>query len=374
MTALVAGAVAVGIWLYLLFLRGGYWLEFLGRSDAAAPPVAPRVVAVIPARNEADSIARAVASLADPVQHIMVVDDASSDGTSQEARAAAPAARLTVVGGEPLPGGWTGKLWAVHQGVRHAAALNPEYLLLTDADIEHGPGSISSLAARAAAEGRDLVSNMATLRCATFAEKALVPAFVYFFLALYPPAWVRDPRRATAGAAGGCMLIRRDALDRIGGIAAIRGELIDDCALARSVKRTGGSIWLGLSDGTRSLRAYATFAEIERMIARTAFTQLRHSLWLLAATLAALAITYFLPPALLFLAPRPAAILGAIAWLLMSISYFPALRFYRRNPLWAPALPLIAAFYAWATVHSAVQYWRGSGGMWKGRAQDRKEP
>jgi hopene-associated glycosyltransferase HpnB len=326
---------------------------------------------VIPARNEAAVIGQAIESLAGQQPwHIVVVDDLSGDGTADRARQAALPGAVTVLAGEPLPAGWTGKLWAVEQGVRHAARFEAEYLLLTDADIVHAPGTLAALVDRAHSGGYDLVSYMATLQCRTLAERALIPAFVYFFLALYPPAWTRDPRRRTAGAAGGCMLIRQEALRRIGGIARIRGELIDDCALARAVKQSGGRVWLGLSAGTRSIREYATPAEIERMIARTAFTQLRHSTLLLAATLAGLAVTYLLGPTLALAAPPRAAALGAAAWLLMSASYWPALRFYRRSVLWAPMLPAIAVFYAWATVHSAIDSWRGAGGRWKGRAQD----
>ena len=281
----MAGGLAVSVWLYLLFARGGFWREFRRPAPAPEPSAAgaPRVAVVIPARNEASGIGRAIESLAgqEPL-HIVVVDDASEDGTADRARQAAPPGVLTVLAGEPLPAGWTGKLWAVEQGVRHAARFEPEYLLLTDADIVHAPGALAALAGRAQSGGYDLVSYMATLDCRTLAERALVPAFVYFFLALYPPAWIRDPRRQTAGAAGGCILIRREALRRIGGIASIRGELIDDCALARAVKQSGGRVWLGLSAGTRSIREYATFGEIESMIARTAFTQLRHSPLLLA--------------------------------------------------------------------------------------------
>jgi hopene-associated glycosyltransferase HpnB len=206
---------------------------------------------------------------------------------------------------------------------------------------------------------------MATLECRTLAERAMVPAFVFFFFMLYPPAWIVDPRRSAAGAAGGCMLIRRETLERIGGIESIRGDLIDDCALARAVKRGGGRVWLGLSAATRSIRRYQTFADIFRTISRTAFTQLRHSYAMLAATIAALALTYLVPPCT---ALRP---LGALAWLLMCVCYYPALRFYRRSVLWAPLLPLVAAFYMAATAHSAIAYRRGAGGIWKGRAQDR---
>jgi hopene-associated glycosyltransferase HpnB len=315
-------------------------------------------------------VAQSIRSLAEQryagAFRIVLVDDDSSDGTAGIARDADASGRLTVVRAAPLPPGWTGKLWAVSQGVAHAGAPDylPDYLLLTDADIVHPPQNLDGLVSRAET-GYDLVSYMAKLKCGSLAERALIPAFVFFFFMLYPPAWIRNARRKTAGAAGGCILIRRETLERIGGIAAIRGELIDDCALARAVKRAGGRVWLGLSEGTRSIRDYATFGEIGRMISRTAFTQLRYSALLLAGTIFGLAFTYLLPVALT-VAGQP---LGALAWLLMSICYWPALRFYGRSPLWAPLLPLIAAFYMGCTVHSAVQYWRGAGGFWKGRVQ-----
>jgi hopene-associated glycosyltransferase HpnB len=324
------------------------------------------VTAVIPARNEADVVAQAIGSLAAqdyPGEfRIVLVDDDSADGTADIARRAVPSGRLTVLRAAPLPPGWTGKLWAVSQGIEQAGT--PDYLLLTDADIVHPPENLSELAARAES-GYDLVSYMAKLKCGSLAERALIPAFVFFFFMLYPPAWIRNPRRKTAGAAGGCILMRRSMLERIGGIAAIRGELIDDCALARAVKQAGGRVWLGLSENTRSIRGYAAFGEIGRMISRTAFTQLGYSPLLLAGTVLGLAMAYWLPVALT-LAGQP---LGAAAWLLMSICYRPALRFYGRSPLWAPLLPVIAAFYMGCTVHSALQYWRGAGGLWKGRAQ-----
>jgi len=324
------------------------------------------VTAIIPARNEADVVAQSICSLAGQCYagafRIVLVDDDSADGTAGIARQADASGRLTVVRGAPLPPGWTGKLWAVSQGVAHAGAA--DYLLLTDADIVHPPQNLALLVSRAET-GYDLVSYMAKLKCESPAERALIPAFVFFFFQLYPPAWIRDPRRKTAGAAGGCILIRREMLEHIGGIAAISCELIDDCALARAVKRAGGRVWLGLSEGTRSIRDYATFGEIGRMISRTAFTQLRYSALLLAGTVLGLAFVYLLPVALT-IAGQP---LGVLAWLLMSICYWPALRFYGRSPLWAPLLPLIAAFYMACTVHSAVQYWRGAGGLWKGRVQ-----
>ena len=365
----ILAAASAAVWLYLLLGRGGFWRFRDAPLEGAPPDPPPSIVAVVPARNEAETVGRAVASLAaqrySGAFHIVLVDDASSDGTADAARAAAPPGILTVIRSAPLPSGWTGKLWAVAQGVREAARLRPDYLFLTDADIAHPPENAASLAARAESGGYALVSYMATLECRTLAERAMVPAFVFFFFMLYPPAWTADSRRARAGAAGGCMLVRRETLERMGGIEAIRGELIDDCALARAIKRGGGRVWLGLSAATRSIRRYQTFAEIFRTISRTAFTQLRHSYAILAGTVAGLALVY-LVPACTALIP-----LGALAWLMMSVCYYPALRFYRRSPLWAPLLPLVAAFYLAATVHSAIAWRRGAGGMWKGRAQDR---
>lgn len=363
----IAGWAALAIWVYLLLGRGVFWRMREDRPKISVPSPAPRVTAVIPARNEAAVVGRAVSSLVEQQYpgefRIVVVDDHSTDGTA-EAACQAAGNRITVVQAAPLPPGWTGKLWAVAQGVREAARFSPDYLLLTDADIVHHPETLSALVSQAA-QGYDLVSFMATLHRETLAERALIPAFVFFFFMLYPPEWIRDPRRTTAGAAGGCILVRRQMLERAGGMERIRGELIDDCALASAVKHAGGRVWLGLSPGTESIREYPDFREIGRMISRTAFTQLRHSWWLLAGTVAGLMLTYLIPPAAA-LAGKPS---GILAWLLMSIAYFPALRFYRRSPLWAPVLPLVAAFYAAATIHSAIAYARGSGGMWKGRAQ-----
>ncbi len=255
---------------------------------------------------------------------VIVVDDHSSDATAEVARQNG----AMVLAGAPLPAGWTGKMWAVAQGVETASRREPDYLLLTDADIVHGPGTIAPLAALAADGGFDLVSLMVLLRAESFAERALVPAFVFFFLMLYPPGWIGNAKYRTAGAAGGCMLIRREMLERIGGIESIRGELIDDCALARAVKRNGGKVWLGLTRETRSIREYRGCGEIWRMISRTAFTQLRYSPLRLCGAVMGLAITYVAPPVFVFLGPRAA---GACAWIMMSVAYAPMLRFYGRS-------------------------------------------
>lgn len=371
----LAAYLALAIWVYLVAGRGGFWLE-----NADAPPRldtcrrVPSVVAVVPARNEAGVVEKAIASLAGQQYpgafHIVLVDDSSSDGTAEAARAAASAERLTVIQAEPLAAGWTGKMWAIAQGVRYAARFEPDYFLLTDADIEHPPENLAGLAARAEGSGYRLVSYMATLQCRTLAERALIPAFVFFFFLLYPPRWIRNSRRRTAGAAGGCVLVERRALESSGGIEAIGGALIDDCSLAAQIKNAGGRVWLGLSPATRSIRGYGGFGEIGRMISRTAFTQLRHSPLILVGTIAGLVLTYLVPVLAAVSGGRNAALAGLLAWGLMSVAYAPMLRFYRRSPLWAPLLPLIASFYLCATVHSAVTYWRGKGGQWKGRVQD----
>ncbi len=363
------GAACLAIWLYLVLARGGFWRMRPDVPGAKLRAPAPSVTAVVPARNEADVVGRALGSLAAQNYpgdfRILLVDDASQDGTAAIARQAAP--QLHLVTARLLPPGWTGKMWAVAEGVSAAAG---DYLLLTDADIVHPPGHLAELVALSQQGDYDLVSYMVRLPCQTLAEQALIPAFVFFFFLLYPPAWIRDPRRRTAGAAGGCILIRRTALERIGGIERIRGELIDDCALARAVKQSGGRVWLGLSPIAASIRHYQTFSEIGSMISRTAFTQLGHSAVVLIATVAGLALVYLAPPLLTLAAPAgPASGMGAAAWLLMTLSYWPSLRYANRPWYWAPLLPVIALFYLGATLHSAVQHWRGRGGLWKGRTQ-----
>jgi len=371
------------IWTYLLLFRGGYWRVARTLIQLEnAPESIKRIVAVVPARDEASVIGRAVTSLLRqklivPL-HVVVVDDCSVDGTAQVAQAAGSETgcqdRLTIIASRPLPSGWTGKLWALSEGVAFARTLQPDYLLFTDADIEHGAGSIDQLLRKAEAGRLDLSSLMVKLACDTFGEKALVPAFVYFFLQLYPPAWIASRDKTTAGAAGGCILIRTAILEKCGGLSEIRGAVIDDCALAQLVKRNEGTVWLGLTDSSVSLRNYGTMADVGRMISRTAFNQLEHSAALLTLTFIGLFVTYLLPPVLVVIgvvrAQRSAALLGSGAWILMSVTYAPMLRFYRRSAAWAAALPLVALFYTGATFHSALQYWRGQGGVWKGRIQD----
>jgi hopene-associated glycosyltransferase HpnB len=375
----------VFIWVYLLCARGGFWRvprenDIEAGALRADPGAGRRVVAVIPARDEAPVIGDAVRSLLRQdfagSLHVIVVDDGSSDGTARAATVAAAglgqATNLTVVAASALPAGWSGKVWAMSRGAALAATLEPDYLLFTDADIRHEPDNVATLVARAELERRDLVSYMVTLSTATRAERCLIPAFVFFFFKLYPPRWIAAVQSRVAGAAGGCMLVRPTALARAGGLAAIRAEIIDDCALARAMKRSGATLWLGVTRTASSSRRYGSFAEIGQMISRTAFNQLGHSWLLLCATLLGLFLTYLLPPLLLLSGQPLASGLGLAAWLLMSVAYAPTIRFYRVSPLWCAALPAIAGFYAVATLHSALRYARGSGGEWKGRMQDRR--
>jgi hopene-associated glycosyltransferase HpnB len=277
---------------------------------------------------------------------------------------------VVVLQGEPLPPAWAGKVWAMHQGIAQAEAIEPapDYLLLTDADIAYAPDILKRLVARSSATGLVLVSLMAKLRCQSLAERALIPAFVFFFQLLYPFSWVNRSTAKTAAAAGGCMLVERRALERAGGIAKIRGALIDDCALAK-LMQTEGPIWLGLTGRVRSLRPYPHIGDIRRMVARSAYAQLHYSPPLLVAVSAGMALTYLAAPALVLFAGYPASIIAAGAWALMTLAFLPILRFYDVSPVCAPALPLIAAAYLAFTLDSAYQHWRGQGGSWKGRSQ-----
>lgn len=371
-------AIPLLIWVYLLAGRGGFWRVASHCAPLQSLAAPRKVVVLIPARNEASLVGVAVTSLARQAFHgfihLIVIDDDSTDGTADAAATAARATgtlpRLTVIRGAPLPRGWTGKLWALSQGVTAAAQLSADYLLFTDADIYHGPDSVASLVATAEAHERDLVSHMVKLSTATPAERLLIPAFVFFFFKLYPPAWIAAPQCKLAAAAGGCILVRPRALARIGGLQAIRSRIIDDCALARAVKDSGGRIWLEATRDTRSLRAYGSATEIGAMISRTAFAQLGHSYLVLTATLLGLFVTYLLPVVLLLVGDPVLVCLGVAALLLMSLCYLPMVRFYDLSPLWCLCLPPIAIFYLGAVIHSAVQYARGSGGKWKGRTQD----
>jgi hopene-associated glycosyltransferase HpnB len=373
-------AISFLIWIVLTFFWGAFWQLSAFDDDASAPasiPSWPRVVAIVPARNEADTIARVVESLAQqhyPGEfHLIVVDDHSDDSTASLAETAAARAqatdRVTILPAAQLQAGWTGKIWAMQQGLDRASTLHPEYFWFTDADIVHAPDTLKRLVSRAETRKLDLASLMVLLQANSFPERLLIPPFLYFFLMLYPPRWIADPKSRTAGAAGGCVLLRRTALERLGGFASMRAEVIDDCALARSVKRAGGITWMGLTRKSVSLRSYKTFAEIRDLISRTAFTQLRYSLLLLLGTLLGMFLTYIVPPVFAFHTQPLVWRMSLAAWALMTISYLPTVRYYRLSPLWAPFLPVAATSYSYATLLSAVRYWLGRGGQWKGRSQ-----
>jgi hopene-associated glycosyltransferase HpnB len=362
----VAGLAFVA-WAYLLALHGRFWSA--GPAlDGGFPTLArslPALDVVIPARDEADGIAAALRSLLAQDYpgrlRIIVVDDGSTDGTGAIARACADP-RLHVIDGAARPAGWSGKLWAVAQGV---ALSDAPVLLLTDADIVHDRGHLRALAAKLET-GLDMVSEMVELRCQSAAEQALVPAFVFFFQLLYPFARVNDPRSRVAAAAGGTVLVRRTALDRIGGIESLRGALIDDVTLAARLKQHG-PIWLGHSRLARSVRPYPAAADVWRMVARTAYVQLRFSPLLLVGTLAGLALVWLAPAAIALFGHGPARLLAGAAWAGSMACYLPTLRRFRQSPAWALALPGIACFYMAATIGSAIDHHLGRGVAWKNR-------
>jgi hopene-associated glycosyltransferase HpnB len=398
-TLQVLTGLSFGIWIYLLLFRGQFWRvdRETESSNAIKRPLQslqgessqawPAVCVVIPARNEAAVLPRSLGSLltqsyGGPLR-VILIDDQSDDGTAQVARHTAEglgrSEQLEIRAGTPLPQGWSGKLWAMEQGVRRAEELQtaPTYILFTDADIGHEPDNLARLVARAEANQLSLVSLMVRLRCSSFWERWLIPAFVFFFQKLYPFRWVNQASNATAAAAGGCILLRSDALARIGGLASIHRALIDDCTLAQAVKRSDratfgeGRLWLGLSDGTHSLRSYPDLDSIWTMVARTAFSQLDHSPWMLLGTVVGMGLIYLMPAVGLasgLLLGNPLLIgLGLAGWGLMAIAYGPMLRFYRLSPLRALALPVVALLYTLMTLDSALRHWRGRGGAWKGR-------
>jgi len=377
LTPTLVAAIPLAIWIYLFLARGNFWQ--VREDDIYLQPLAnwPRVAAIVPARNEAENIAKTVRSLAAQEYpgefSIIIVDDHSEDGTAALAQKAAnesgASQRVRIHSAAPLAPGWTGKLWALNEGVQVASEHKPDFLWFTDADIEHAPDTLRRLVFRAERDSLDLASLMVLLQAETFPERLLIPPFLYFFLMLYPPRWISDPNARTAGAAGGCILLRRNVLAPIGGIASIRGEVIDDCALARAVKKNGGRIWMGLTRASFSLRGYGTFPEIRNMIARTAFTQLHYSILFLVLTLAGLFVTFLLPWFSFLSGEDPAWFLASTAICLMTVTFGVTVRFYALPWLWALALPLAALYYGYATCVSAVRYWLGRGGQWKGRDQ-----
>ncbi|HEY3785067.1 MAG TPA: glycosyltransferase [Steroidobacteraceae bacterium] len=357
-------ALCLLIWLYLVFAHGRFWASG-PELPPAIPATHPDVDIIVPARDEAETVQPAIASLLAQEyagrHRVILVDDNSSDATVARA---GTAPGLLIIRAQPKPAGWSGKLWAVSQGT---AVANAPVLLLTDADIVHGPRHLSSLMARLERPGLRMVSEMVKLNCESLAERALVPAFVYFFQMLYPFARVNDPHSSVAAAAGGTVLIHRDALESIGGIAGIRDALIDDVTLAKAVKR-GGSVYLGHSGLATSIRRYVGWGELWRMISRTAFTQLRHSAVLLILTLIGLSLVWLAPVAEALFERGWRRACAVAACVLAVMSYLPTLHRYGRSRLWSLALPMIALFYMAATLDSAVRFWTGSGARWKNRA------
>ncbi len=380
----LAASLAFVSWAGLLLFRGDFWRadQRLADTPPDLPPDLsrwPEVAAVVPARNEAAGVGQAIASLLAqdyPGRFaVVLVDDNSDDGTAEIALRAAAGRdeRLRIVTGAPLASGWTGKLWAVHQGLAEAERIAPAaaYVLLTDADIVHDSGTLRRLVARAESEGLDLVSLMVKLRCRAFWEKLLIPAFVFFFQKLYPFSWVNDPARAAAAAAGGCMLVRRDALRAIGGVAAIRDRLIDDCALAAAIKAKG-PIWLGLAERETSLRPYDRLADVWSMVARSAFEQLNRSPSALLGAVLGMVLLYVVPPLAALYGGAAgdgwASLVGFGGWALMALAYRPTVRLYGLPDWIALSLPVAGVLYTAMTVDSAVRHWRGQGGGWKGRS------
>ncbi|CAP55567.1 putative glycosyl transferase [Gluconacetobacter diazotrophicus PA1 5] len=382
MLLLAVSLLCAAIWIVLIGFHGRFWQG--GPILAPARPSAgmagqgewPAVCIVVPARDEAESVQACVASLIGQdypgALHLILVDDNSTDGTGALARAVPdPLARLTVITGRERPPGWSGKLWAVSQGVAEARRQVPEdvgYVFLTDADITHDPAHVATLVAKAEGDGLDMVSEMVELNVASVAEHMLVPAFVFFFALLYPFARVNDPRSRVAGAAGGSILIRRTALTRIGGIESLRGALIDDCTLAAHVKRSGGGLYLGHSRLARSIRPYPHPADVWRMVARTAYVQLRYSPLVLLGTVLGMVLVWIAPMLLALFGHGAPRLLGVAAWVASMACFVPTLRRFRLSPGWAMLLPLVAVFYTAATLGSAIDHHRGRGVVWKSRA------
>lgn len=385
---LVLTIISLLIWLYLLIFRGKFWLadQYL-HSVTKSLDSYPSVCAIVPARNEADVLPDTLKSLLTQEYtgqfSVILIDDQSTDNTGQIAQNVAEklnlSSRLEVISGKPLPPNWTGKLWAMEQGIRQANQRKspPDYFLLTDADIIHNGQNLQQLVTKAEQDNLALVSLMVLLKKQTFWERFLIPSFIFFFQKLYPFPWVNDPNNKMAAAAGGCILIRCDILDKVGGLEILRQALIDDCTLAKAVKTTlqteqnKQSIWLGLTNSTYSVRPYSSLKSIWDMVARTAFTQLNYSPLLLLGTVLAMTLIYLIAPISLLVG----VILGngliiAIAlfiWILMAITYIPTLSLYQSSPLWGLSLPAIAFLYTLMTIDSALRYWRGQGGGWKGR-------
>lgn len=378
MILVISAFISLAIWGYLAIGRGGFWrLSERDDGDPPAPAAWPEVAIVIPARDEAAVIGKCLSSLLrqdypGPFR-VVLVDDNSGDGTAETAaRVAAecdPGGRFTIVSGKPLPPGWTGKLWAVSQGMAAARSGRPvDYFLLSDADIVYAPEVLRWLVSHALAREARLASFMVKLRCDSPAERFLVPAFVFFFQMLYPFRWVNRGASAMAAAAGGCILVHAATLAEVGGIETIRDALIDDCALASKVKARG-PIWLGLTDRVRSIRSYPNWSDVAQMVSRSAYAQLRYSPLRLAGAVAAMTLTFVVPPLAAFAGSPWASFAGLTAWAIMALLFVPMLRMYGIPGWRAVALPAIACSYLMFTLDSAWQSIRGRGGFWKGRFQ-----
>ena len=401
--SLAVAALSVSAWLYLVLARGLFWRTDISLDtvtlDRAGDRAWPRVAAIIPARNEAETLPQTLPTVLNqdyPGELLVyLVDDQSDDATATIGRSLSPEylpqesgqdralRKISVVEGSPLPSGWAGKVWAMEQGTQAARAQTPEYYWFTDADIAHGPAVLASLVGRAETTGAALVSVTARLHCDGAWERLLVPAFVYFFAKLFPFRWVNDRHNPTAAAAGGCILLERQSLEASGGMASISNAIIDDCALARRIKHNAPGdrqIWLGLSQDVRSVRAYNGLPEVWRTVARTAYTQLGYSPLLLLGTIAGMGLVYGAPPAAAGAGlaaaaawpgtPLPLALmgLGLVGWCLMAGSYLPMLRWYQTSPVYAALLPVAGMLYTLMTADSARRHWQGRGGAWKGRS------
>ena len=384
---LVIASLSLIIWIFLLLFWGQFWRanQRLEINNTNLPHY-PSICAIIPARNEADVLSISLKSLLNQKYSgefsIILIDDQSTDKTGEVAQEIAnnlnQSERLKVILGKPLPVGWSGKLWAMEQGIQTVKnqGLSPDYFLFTDADIEHHSSNLKELVTKAEKENLALTSLMVLLRCDSFWEKFLIPAFVFFFQKLYPFPWVNNPQNKMAAAAGGCILLRRDRLEEIGSIPSLREALIDDCTLAQKIKglstpENPTTIWLGLTEKTKSLRPYDSLDTIWTMIARTAYTQLNYSPFLLLGTVLGMSLVYLAAPIILllgiYLKSSNLIIITSLTWFLMAIAYLPTLRLYKLSPLWSLSLPIIALFYNLMTIDSALRHWRGQGGGWKGR-------
>ena len=370
-------ALSLLIWLYLLLFHGRFWHADQRLFDATTTIKKwPDVCAVIPARNEEMTIRRTVRSLLDQDYpgklSIIVVNDNSEDATADEARVATvdsvEGKRLIVIDGQPLIEGWVGKIWAVSQGIEHAGS--PKYLLLTDADIEHETKSVRNLVSKAESDNLGLVSEMVLLNCTSLWEKLLIPAFVYFFQKLYPFPQINDPDHQLAGAAGGCMLVRREDLVAAGGIERIKDRVIDDCSLAAIIKPIR-PIWLGLSEHTKSIRPYNNLSSIWGMVTRTAYVQLRFNPLMLIGTVLSMVLIYLLPIAGLILGALTTDVqlmlISGSAWIAMWWTILPTLDLYDRSSVWGLLLPVSGFLFTLMTLDSARRYYQGQGGAWKGR-------